>query len=84
MTTIVHRAAGDVDDIVTEHGVAMVAILDDYPEKVLVMESEQATEQERAYLRQSLPQFLASTPSQAWPWQDGMRYVWAIIETVEV
>lgn len=40
-------------NIVTEHGVAMVAVLDDYPEKVLVMESEQATEQERNYLRKS-------------------------------
>ncbi len=51
--TIIYRPAGDVDNIVTEHGVAMVAVLDDYPEKVLVMESEQATEQERNYLRKS-------------------------------
>ncbi len=59
----------------------MVAVLDAHPEKVLVMESEQATEQERNYLRESLPQFRADTPPTTWPYSDGMRYVWAKVET---
>lgn len=75
--TIIYRPAGDIDDIVTEHGLAMVAVLDAHPERVLVMGSEQATN----YLRESLPQFLADLPPTTWPYSDGMRYVWAKVET---
>ncbi len=82
MTTIIYRPAGNVDDIVTEHGVAMVAVLDDYPDKVLVMESEQATQQEREYLHEYLPDFLEATPPETWTHGEGMRYVWARVETV--